>query len=272
LIKELKRKKMMEEELQRERNAINEAEPVSATSTTTVATEDSKSGALPKKEEMNDEKEKTNKTTSEEEEEMKKTKEEEGTEECPICLENLPKFANEFVRWTCCGNGMHKHCDKDLASMKMDGTCPLCRAKTPSSKKEMVKYLHPWVKKKKAWAQCSMGQCYRDGEGVKQSYKMAKILYELAAQQGDASAMTDLGFLYENGKGVEQSYEKAFEYYEQAAHLGFADAQYNLGCMYAKGEGVAVDYAKAKVWWAQAGAQGHEDAIHNLALLEQRMN
>mgnify|MGYP006184942361 CR=1 FL=1 len=55
-----------------------------------------------------------------------------------------------------------------------------------------------------------MAQMYRNGAGVKQSYEMAKILYELAAQQADASAMTDLGFLYENGLGVEQSYEKAF--------------------------------------------------------------
>jgi TPR repeat protein len=37
---------------------------------------------------------------------------------------------------------------------------------------------------------------------------MAKILYELAAQQGDASAMTDLGFLYENGKEVLSSHTK----------------------------------------------------------------
>ena len=122
--------------------------------------------------------------------------------------------------------------------MNMGHNCPLCRAKTPTSDEETVKNLRPWVKKKKAWAQAQMGQMYRDGEGVKQSYKMARRLYDLAAQQGDADAMYDLGQMYKHGEGVEQSYEKAFEYYEQAAQLGLASAQNNLGNMYAKGDGI----------------------------------
>ena len=159
-------------------------------------------------------------------------------DECCICLEELPKDATKFVRMTCCGNGMHKHCDKDLMSMEVGRNCPLCRAKTPTSDEETVKYLRPWVKKKKAWAQNMMGQMYRDGTGVKQSYEMARRLFEQAAQQKYVTAMIGLGAMYANGDGVEQAYEKAFEYYEQAAQLGFAKAQYNLGCMYRDGEGV----------------------------------
>ena len=49
--------------------------------------------------------------SSEEEEEMNKKQEE--TEECPVCLENLPKFSNQFTRFTCCGKGVHTHCTKD---------------------------------------------------------------------------------------------------------------------------------------------------------------
>jgi len=196
--------------------------------------------------------------------EPKKKDEEEEGDECPICLEILPKDATRFVRWTCCGNGMHKHCDKDLESMEMDGTCPLCRAKTPTSDEEQIKYLRPWVKKKKAWAMSLMGQMYRDGKGVKQSYEMARHLFEQAAQQGDASAMCDLGDMYREGKGVEQSYEKAFEYYKQAAHLGYATAQYNLGVMYAQGKGAESDIAKARVWWTKAAAQGDKGAADNL--------
>ena len=108
--------------------------------------------------------------------------------------------------------------------MKMAGTCPLCRTKTPSSDEEMVKQLRPWVKKKKAWAQAHLAQMYRDGTGVKQSYEMARRLWEQAAQQGDVSAMYNLGVMYEHGHGVEKSYEKAKEYYEQAAELGFVCA------------------------------------------------
>ena len=103
---------------------------------------------MERSEETNDdEKEKMTATTTTEVQE--KSEKEEG-DCCSICLDELPTDATKFVRWTCCGNGMHKHCDKDLASMKMDGSCPLCRAKTPTSHEEVIKYLHPWVKKKKS--------------------------------------------------------------------------------------------------------------------------
>jgi TPR repeat protein len=147
----------------------------------------------------------------------------------------------------------------------------MCRAKTPSSDEEIVKYLHPWVKKKKAWAQAHMGQKYRDGNGVKQSFEMARRLCELAAQQGYVTAMYDLGVMYHNGEGVEQSYEKAKEYYQQAADLGYAGAQYSLGRMYATGEGVSKSETKAHAFWTLAAAQGDKDAIEMLPILEKNM-
>jgi hypothetical protein len=203
---------------------------------------------------------------------MEKTdKEEEEGDECPICLEILPRDDTKFDRFTCCGNGIHTHCGKDLKSMKMAGTCPFCRAKTPSCAEDHIKYLRPWVKKKKAWAQHMMGQNYYYGKGVKQSYEMARMLFELAAQQGRAIAMYDLGVMYEHGEGVEQSYEKAFEYYEQAAHLGDAKAQCGLGLLYATGQGVTKDSSKAKIWWTASVAQGFEKAIENLKVLEKEI-
>ena len=156
--------------------------------------------------------------------------------------------------------------------MNMGGTCPLCRAKSPTSQEEIIKYLRPWVKKKKAWAQNMMGQKYRKGEGVKQSYEMAKKLYELAAQQGNASAMIGLGCLYEHGDGVEQSYERAKEYYEQVADLGNASAQLNLGVMYYQGKGVETDTGKARQLWNKAAAQGDEDAIKYLKISDEENN
>jgi TPR repeat protein len=203
--------------------------------------------------------------------EKEEEEEEEEGDECPICLENLPKDTTKFNRWTCCGNGIHKHCFKDMKSMKMAGTCPLCRAKTPTSDEEHIKQLRPWVKKKKAWALHMMGSMYRKGEGVKQSYEMAKRLFEQAAQQGDVTALYDLGFMYENGQGVEKSNEKAFEYYEQAADLGHVSAQFNLGGLYYHGKGVERDIAKAKEWWTASAAQGFEKAIENLKILEKEM-
>jgi tetratricopeptide (TPR) repeat protein len=236
-------------------------------------------------------------------------KKEVGTKEyeCPICLEVLPNDVTKFTRMTCCGNGIHVHCDKDLTSMKIGRSCPLCRAKTPTSQEEVVKYIRPWVKKKKAWAQYLMGQYYRNGTGVRQSYEVASILYEKAAQQGFAAAMTCLGVMYQNGRGVEQSYERAVEYYEQAADLGYAiaqvnlgnmyrddlgveqsyekafehyeqaadlgdaDAQYNLGRMYATGQGVLKNETTAHALWTLAAAQGDEMAIKMLPILEKNM-
>jgi len=119
LVAEIKRKKRMEEERQREQNSA--ADTISTTTTTTTSVKEDKSGALPKKDEVNDDGEEKTKTT--EEEEKTKEKEEEEGDECPICLEILPKDTTQFVQWSCCGNGMHIHCDKDLHSMKMARTC-----------------------------------------------------------------------------------------------------------------------------------------------------
>ena len=171
----------------------------------------------------------------------------------------------------CCGNGLHKHCSEDLSSIEVGRSCPLCRAKAPTSAEEEIKQLRPWVKKKKAWALAMMGQKYQNGIGVKQSYEMARRLYEQAAQQGDAHAMYNLGVMHKLGQGVEQSDEKAKEYYEQAAHLGHAKAQFNLGFMYVTGQGVAKDKTKAKTWWTASAAQGYESAIENLKILEKEM-
>ena len=222
--------------------------------------------------EVNDEEMEISKETNDDEKdkmtELKKVqeKEEEG-DECPICLEELPNDTTKFNRWTCCGNGIHKHCSKDLHSMGMGGNCPFCRAKTPTSDEEMVKYLRPWVKKKKAWALPMMGQAYRHGKGVKQSYEMARMLYEQAAQQGCAGAMCKLGLMYFKGQGVEQSYESAAEYYDQAAQLGDVDAQFNLANMYYDGEGVKQSYEMAIRMYEEAAQQGDVVAMSNLGIM-----
>ena len=149
--------------------------------------------------------------------------------------------------------------------MKMSGTCPFCRAKTPTSDEEQIKYLRPWVKKKKAWAQSVMGDMYRDGKGVKQSYTMAIMLYELAIAQDDPVAMYDLARLYQTGCGVELSLDRAKELYGRAAELGDADAQYNLGLMYLN---VYQDLANGTKMWIKSAAQGQEKAKRGLQKLK----
>ena len=60
-----------------------------------------------------------------------------------------------------------------------------------------------------AEVQFSLGNAYRDGNGVKQSYSMAIYWWQEAAHQGLAKAQFNLGFIHHFGKGVEQSYSKA---------------------------------------------------------------
>jgi hypothetical protein len=40
--------------------------------------------------------------------------EQEDNEDCPICTDALPKLSAQFTRYTCCGEGLHNKCAKDL--------------------------------------------------------------------------------------------------------------------------------------------------------------
>jgi TPR repeat protein len=107
-----------------------------------------------------------------------------------------------------------------------------------------------------------MGSSYRDGDdGLKQSYVMARMLFEKAVAQGDPVAMFDLALLYRDGRGVVQSSEKVAELFTMAAEQGDIDAMFNLGVLYKKGEGVAQSYTKA-------ANEGHELAVKNLKNLD----
>jgi len=191
--------------------------------------------------------------------------EEEEEDACSVCIESLQKDSTKFLRFTCCGKGIHIWC---LKVTEQKNSCPLCRAKDPSSNKEQIERLRPWVEKGKAWAQKMLGDKYHDGVGVDQSYQQAKELYELAANQGEALAQTNLGFMYHKGQGVDQSNERAAEYYEAAARQGNVGAQTNLGALYCKGEGVEQSNEKAREWFMKAAEQGHESAITNLQVLD----
>ena len=169
---------------------------------------------------------------------------------------------------------MHAHCANDLISAKKNtpmsvDRCLCCRAETPSSAEDRIKYLRPWVNKDKAWAQQLMAQHYHLGVGVECQYEVARRLYELSAQKGDVLAMNNLGLLYENGLGVEKSLEHAIDWYKKAAKLGLAMAQFNLGYVYSSGKVRSIeDYLTAKEYFCDAAVQGHEGAAERLRVLK----
>ena len=191
---------------------------------------------------------------------------------CPVCIEPLQKDSNKFLRYICCGKGIHKWCDAGIDASSLSDEqkihCPLCRTKYPESDEEHIEQIRPWVEKGKAWAQYILGATYENGEGVDQSYQQAKELYELSASQGFATSQYNLGLMYEKGHGMDQSYERAAEYFEAAARQGNANAQFNLGALYANGQGVEQSFETARKWWMKSAEQGEQSAIKMLQKLD----
>lgn len=82
--------------------------------------------------------------------------------------------------------------------------------------------------------------------------KKAVKWYTKAAEQGLPRAQCNLGVCYENGNGVEKNLEEAVKLYTKAANQGYARAQYYLALSYDKGEGVAKNDSEAMKWYLKA--------------------
>ena len=105
---------------------------------------------------------------------------------------------------------------------------------------------------------------YSTGQGVPQDYVLAHMWYNLAAEQGHASAQASLGSNYYFGEGVPQDRAEAVRWYRLAADQGEASAQAALGIMYDTGDGVPENDAEAVRWYRLAGEQGFVIAQNNL--------
>ena len=194
---------------------------------------------------------------------------------CPICLETLPKDDRNFVRITCCGQGVHKTC-ANACPPSTRNQCPLCRAHAVAngSEEDIQRLLH-WVERGKPWAQIILAARYFDGNGVgiPQSYaKAAELLMQAATVGADPDAQFNLGLMYENGHGVEQSYACAADWYEMAIVSGngiYPRAWFNIGVLYDCGDGVDQSFEKSREYFSVAAAQGHTDAIEFINAIEE---
>lgn len=135
-------------------------------------------------------------------------------------------------------------------------------------------------------AQTRMGEAYRYGDGVKQSFVEAMRWFRLAADEGFAPAQFQVALMYLGNAGVDRDlgeyrrwlmlgadqnhvrsmealgdllvdpnegvvdYAEAMRLYTFAAQTGDGNAQFDLGVMYAEGEGVPVNNAEAYYWIA----------------------
>ena len=89
-------------------------------------------------------------------------------------------------------------------------------------------------------AQCNLGACYYEGNGVGRNKTLAVKWYRKAAEQGDIDAQYNLGLCYFNGNGVRRNMIEAVKWYRKAAEQGDAEAQFRLGWLYENGMGVSI--------------------------------
>ncbi len=112
-----------------------------------------------------------------------------------------------------------------------------------------------------------LGDAYREGELVEQSWEQAFRWYSAAARAGDMEAQNNLGTLYLEGLHCPENFEKAVYWYRKSAEKGSDVAQYNLGMRYIHGQGVPVDNAQAMTWLKKSVDQGYYIAFFDLGLM-----
>lgn len=83
--------------------------------------------------------------------------------------------------------------------------------------------------------------------------RQAATIKELA-EGGDSEAQSVLGNLYRIGDGVKQSYPEAIHWFRRSAEGGNAIGQFNLATMSMTGEGVKQDPVEGYQWLLRAAA------------------
>ena len=131
---------------------------------------------------------------------------------------------------------------------------------------EAVKWFRKAAEKGYASAQCYLGICYRDGEGVSKDYSEAVKWFRKAAEQGSAKGQNALGVCYKKGQGVRRNYSEAVKWFRMGVAQEYAGAQNNLGTCYYNGVGVSKDYSEALKWFRKAAYQGDANAQNNYAI------
>jgi len=140
----------------------------------------------------------------------------------------------------------------------------------PSDPKSLAPWLDQRAKNGDAIAQYRLGVLYALGQGVRQDYQHAALLFKAAAEGGVAEAQYNIGVLYERGLGIGRDDAQAAHWYQKALAQGNANAAFNLGVAYTNGAGVAQNMEQAAELFRRAAAAGVVNAQFNLGLLYER--
>lgn len=106
-----------------------------------------------------------------------------------------------------------------------------------------------------------LGRMFLRGEGMEQSYAIAKVWFSRGIASGDALSQYSMGLMYLYGLGVPQDAIKAAEYFGPAADADLAVAQTNLGILFLD-QG---DVQTAKEYFDLAARNSHIEAYYYLA-------
>ncbi len=95
---------------------------------------------------------------------------------------------------------------------------------------------------------CDGKYLYQQAELFKKDYKkqLALRCFEMAAEQGNSSAMIDVGKMYLNGEGCLSNYEKAFYWLNKGKENKYYNINFELGVMYGYGHYTETNLEKAE--------------------------
>jgi tetratricopeptide (TPR) repeat protein len=116
---------------------------------------------------------------------------------------------------------------------------------------------------KQPLAMHNLGVLHLKGDGVKQDYGLARVMFESAAAAGVDESLYQIGALYEAGKGAPRDYAKAMFYYNKAVEMGNASATSSIGALYLKGFGVPKDARKACELFRESATMGNAAGATN---------
>ncbi|KAH9863631.1 hypothetical protein J1614_009563 [Plenodomus biglobosus] len=164
----------------------------------------------------------------------------------------------------------------NLAKLNYDGA-RTSKRDLPAAKKRFLELARLyWTKDGKVKANVSpvteklaskaagyLGRMFLRGEGMPQSFDIAKTWFRRGIELGDALSQYSMGIMYLNGLGVPQDPVKAAELFGAAADQDLAVAQVRLGALFLD-QG---DVATAIKYFELAARHGHLEAYYYLAEL-----
>jgi len=182
-------------------------------------------------------------------------------EDCPICFNPLPLKENGSVTLFCCGKViccgcLFKHLRTNIRT-KSKGTCAFCRQPVLSDRMGAI---HKQMQKNHPRAFMHMGDAYREGECVPQSYTKALEMYYRAAELGHTAAFTVIGGYYAGGLVVGKDLVKSVAFSEIAAKMGCIESREWFAAI----ENTSGNRDKAVRHWTVAASAGSQASMTKL--------